>query len=208
MTRKPAAVEVCPSISFTRDTLRAAIVRTLPKEDGEFFILGDYALTCNPKSDHSAFVLVKIVMIQGVRNLFVIDCQMDKWDATELAYQLVMFALRNQKKYGAPIKIRIERLAMYQLLDAEVSRQLRKRAPGQALNITWFKTDKKKNAKPLRIAKFQKLLETNRAHFLFGCGYLDEIFEQFCQFTAVKGNHCRKDDAADCCGMAAELIAN
>jgi hypothetical protein len=186
-------------VRFDRDELFNRVIHeSRVPSDGETFVIGDYAISANPKSDFSCLVAGKIVDVADVRHLYVLDAVIGRWRAAELPSEIVSFV----QKYK-PVRTMIERLSMWELLEQAILLESRNEA--LPVRVTWFKPSKKRAAKDLRVREFQRLFDAGRVHFVSN-PYIEPAIDQLCSYVGGRSNRGRKDELADVFGYFAQLM--
>ncbi len=185
------------AISFDGDALRAHVKNVSwepkPSDPGVNFIAVDWAYTNHKTSDWSVLTCGRTYQLpDGQWAVWIKDIKYDKWTATELAYQIVMF----NKKHNAR-DVAIERGFGTDILHEKI-RQFA--AQYGSVPINFRPPDQATGAKRNRIRALEVLLTGGRLWFT-AADWNNETFRQFEGYTGAKSTKSRKDDIPDCISL-------
>lgn len=200
---EPAGDEISPfKFSFTEDMLRK-----LTKPLGSLQPLGDIvqvwdtALTANARSDFSVGITARIFIKDGKFGLSVLEIVYGKFTQTELAYQIVKFAMK-----WNPRDVMIEKLPGAELFIDKVNDTARNYGYLFKKPIWWKTPSHEPDAKRNRVKGLEILMVEGLFEMASGL-WIDETYKQFCRYTGIRtpntNNKGRKDDI---CDAAAQLL--
>jgi hypothetical protein len=170
-------------------------------ESGDVVVTLDWAYSENKGSDFSVLAASRIhTRADNTQELVVLDVHYDKWKASDLANNTVLFLRKHR-----PSRTLIEKSLGHDLFNLVlVAYANRYGCPEVLSSIRWVETGNTLNAKSNRIKCLEILLADDRLHFVAG-PWIDELYRQFERFTGEtkKG---RKDDIPDAISQATRLL--
>lgn len=161
---------------------------------GATFVIGDLAYGDEATSDWSVLYACR----QYQSRLYVFQCLAGRWQSHELVSNIIKILLDPTVR---PQAMYLEKtLGTTHLLDLVTARA--NQIGLQRLPIQLIKTNQRKGAKGLRISNIQEALKSKRLWLFAGMPYYQDLVNQLVKFPRTK-----KDDFADCLGLAVELGA-
>jgi predicted phage terminase large subunit-like protein len=176
------------AFTFDEDVLKAHLINAAPL-DGTKYITWDTSYARDTTADYSAGVCSKIVQVDDVWEMYIVEIIFGKWKPSELVHHMIQFELKHRPKMTL-----IEEMNGAEFLKADLQRLAQVRQC--PLNMMWQKASPAADAKRNRIKSLETLLKNHQMFFVAGA-WIDETFNQFMRYTGERKNKGRKDDIPD-----------
>lgn len=171
---------------FTEDMVRDAILpwQAIPQRLN-YYAAWDLAYKSGITNNSAAGA---IIAVDEQARLYLMDLVWGKFDQSELTFQIADVARRHPLQLCA-----IEEANGVRWLESEIDRAAQRL--GVKVPIHWLPVDRQKDAKMIRVARLAQLFKEKRLFISSGCPHIDDIIEQFANFSGSKNG---VDDIPDC----------